>query len=182
MRLSYQRELDYFAFGNGIGGITSASSNFAGGLLNATEVDGEQTVSDWADWGVEEFITEFVRIVTYLVTLNRWAMDVVPDTIAFPPELWQRFAQPAVVGTVGVANGTGVVTSIFDYIKQQLSVRLGAFNFVELPYLSVYADADYTTAGIVGNGPEAGKLYSIVTKVTYANRAFGWGSISMVSY
>lgn len=159
MRLSYQRELDYFAFlGNeGIGGITTGSSNFAGGLLNSTEVGGEQTVSDWADWGVEEFITEFVRIVTYLVTLNRWAMDVVPDTIAFPPELWQRFAQPAVVGTVGVANGTGVVTSTFDYIKQQLSVRLGrAFNFVELPYLSVYADADYTTAGIVGNGPEAG--------------------------
>ena len=164
------------------------SSNFAGGLLNATEVDGEQTVSDWADWGVEEFITEFVRIVTYLVTLNRWAMDVVPDTIAFPPELWQRFAQPAVVGTVGVANGTGVVTSIFDYIKQQLSVRLGrAFNFVELPYLSVYADADYTTAGIVGNGPEAGGqiiFYRNSDKVLRMpiRNAFGWWSISMVSY
>lgn len=159
MRLSYQRELDYFAFlGNeGIGGITTSSSNFYGGLLNSTEVGEEQTISDWADWDVEEFVTEFVRIVTYLVTLNRWAMDVVPDTIAFPPELWQRFAQPAVVGTVGVANGAGVATSIFDYLKQQLSVRLGrAFNFIELPYLSVYADEDYTTAGIVGKGPEDG--------------------------
>lgn len=159
MRLSYQRELDFFAFlGNeGIGGITSASNGFYGGLLNSTEVDDEQTISDWADWGVDEFITNFVRIITYLKTLNRWNMDVIPDTVAFPPELWERFSQPAVVGTVGASSGAGVAMSILDYLKQQLSVRLGrAFNFVELPYLSVYADADYTTAGIVANGAESG--------------------------
>lgn len=159
MRLSYQRELDFFAFlGNfGINGITTASSTFAGGLLNSAEVDAEEVISDWADWTVEDFITNFVRIITYLKTLNRWNMDVIPDTVVFPPELWERFAQPAVVGTVGASSGAGIAMSNLDYLKQQLSVRLGrAFNFIELPYISVHADADYTTAGIVAKGEEDG--------------------------
>lgn len=159
MRLSYQRELDFFAFlGNfGINGITTGSSTFAGGLLNSAEVDAEEVISDWADWTVEDFITNFVRIITYLKTLNRWNMDVIPDTVVFPPELWERFAQPAVVGTVGASSGAGVVMSNLDYLKQQLSVRLGrAFNFVELPYISVHADEDYTTAGIVAKGEQSG--------------------------
>lgn len=159
MRLSYQRELDYFAFlGNqGIGGITVGGTGFYGGLLNSAEVDKEQTISDWADWTIQDFITNFIRIITYLVTLNKWNLEVVPDTVAFPPELWERFLQPAVVGTVGASSGAGVAMSNLDYLKQQISTRLGrAFNFVELPYLSVYADADYTTAGIVAKGEENG--------------------------
>lgn len=159
MRLSYQRELDYFAFlGNeGINGITPLSPDFAGGLLNATGIGSEVTLSDWADWGVEEFITNFVRIITHLVVLNRWAVDIIPDTVLFPPELWERFSQPAVVGTVGQANGTGVVTSIFDYIKSQLRERTRRdFNFIELPYISAKADENYTTAGIVAKGEENG--------------------------
>lgn len=159
MRLSYQRELDFFAFlGNlGINGITTSSATFAGGLLNSAEVDAEEVISDWADWTVEDFITNFVRIITYLKTLNRWNMDVIPDTVVFPPELWERFAQPAVVGTVGASSGAGVAMSNLDYLKQQLSVRLGrAFNFVELPYISVHADEDYTTAGIVAKGEQNG--------------------------
>lgn len=159
MRLSYQAELDYFAFtGNeGIAGITSASPLFKGGLLNSAEIGSEPTTSDWMDWDVEDFITNFVRIFTYLVTLNRWAGDIVPDTVAFPPELWERFAQPAVVGTVGSSSGAGVVTSILDYIKSQLKARVRRdINFVELPYLSVFADENYTTAGIVAKGEDDG--------------------------
>lgn len=159
MRLSYQRELDFFAFlGNlGINDITTSSATFAGGLLNSAEVDAEEVISDWADWTVEDFITNFVRIITYLKTLNRWNMDVIPDTVVFPPELWERFAQPAVVGAVGASSGAGVAMSNLDYLKQQLSVRLGrAFNIVELPYISVHADEDYTTAGIVAKGEQNG--------------------------
>ena len=159
LRMSYQRELDYFAFlGNeGIGGLTSASADFVGGLLNANGIGEEQTISDWADWDVEDFITNFVRIVTYMVTLNKWNANIIPDTVVFPPELWERFAQPAVVGTVGASSGTGVVTSILDYLKSQLKLRTRReFNFIELPYVSVYADEDYTTAGIVAKGPEDG--------------------------
>ncbi len=159
MRLSYQAELDYFAFtGNeGIAGITSASPLFYGGLLNSTQIGEEPTLSDWMDWDVEDFITNFTRIITYLVTLNRWAGEIVPDTIAFPPELWERFAQPAVVGTVGASSGAGVVTSILDYVKSQLKARTRRdFDFIELPYLSVFANEDYTTAGIVAKGTGGG--------------------------
>jgi uncharacterized repeat protein (TIGR02543 family) len=165
LRLSYQRELDYFAFlGNeGITGITSASDKFYGGLLNqdTTEVVGyEVAESDWNSWDVEDFINYFVRIISYLVVLNRFAAEIVPDTILFPTELWERFTQPAVVGTVGAASGAGVITSILDYIQRQLQVRTGRrFNFVELPYLSRNATKDYTTAGIVANGEtEEGRI------------------------
>ena len=165
LRLSYQRELDYFAFlGNeGITGITSASTKFFGGLLNqdTSEVVGyEVATTDWNTWDVEDFINYFVRIISYLVVLNRFASEVVPDSILFPTELWERFTQPAVVGTVGASSGAGVITSILDYIQKQLQVRTGRrFNFVELPYLSKNATKDYTTAGIVANGEtEEGRI------------------------
>ena len=157
LRLSYQRELDYFAFtGNlGIGGINANSTSFAPGLLNNPNFGAEEVESDWLYWGIDDFINHFVRIITDLVTLNRWAADVIPDTVLFPPELWERFTQPAVVGAVGAANGTGVVTSNFDYLKAQLRARTGRdFNFIELPYLSINADENYTTAGIVAKGEE----------------------------
>lgn len=159
MRLSYQRELDYFAFtGNdGIAGITSASPLFRGGLLNATEIGEGEVASDWADWTVEDFITHIISTLSYLIVLNRFDSDIVPDTILFPTELWERLAQPAVVGTVGESSGTGVVTSVFEYIKAQVRARTGRdFNFIELPYLSINATEDYTTAGIVAKGTENG--------------------------
>jgi len=158
LRLSYQRELDYFAFtGNaGIAGITSSSpaTIFYGGLLNAAGIGEEAVISDWYDWGVEEFVDHFVKIVTYLIVLNKWNDEVVPDTIVFPPELWQRLAKPAVVGVIGATTtGTGVVTSVFEYLRSALKARAGKdFNFVELPYTSINATEDYTTAGIVAKG------------------------------
>jgi len=166
LRLSYQRELDYFAFlGNeGINGITSSSDNFAGGLLNQDYTNGyvgqEVADTDWSTWDVEDFINKFIEIFTNLRVLNRFTAELIPDTVAFPTELWTRFAQPAVVGTVGASSGAGVATSIFDYLKQQIRNVLGRdVNFVELPYLSKNADADYTTAGIVANGAnETGRI------------------------
>lgn len=166
LRLSYQRELDYFAFlGNeGINGITSSSDNFAGGLLNQDYTNGyvgqEVADTDWSTWDVEDFINKFIEIFTELRVLNRFTAELIPDTVAFPTELWTRFAQPAVVGTVGASSGAGVATSIFDYLKQQIRNVLGRdVNFVELPYLSKNADADYTTAGIVANGAnETGRI------------------------
>lgn len=155
LRMSYQRELDYFAFlGNlGINGITESSANFEGGLLNAKGVVEEDASTDWSTWGIEDFITEFVKIFTNLLTLNRFDQTIVADTVVFPPELWERFAQPAVVGTVGTANGTGVVTSVIEYLKQQLKIRVKRdINFVELPYISKEATETYTTAGIVAKG------------------------------
>jgi len=166
LRLSYQRELDYFAFlGNeGINGITSSSDNFAGGLLNQDYTNGyvghDTASADWSTWDVEDFINKFIEIFTELRVLNRFTAELIPDTVAFPTELWTRFAQPAVVGTVGASSGAGVATSIFDYLKQQIRNVLGRdVNFVELPYLSKNADADYTTAGIVANGAnETGRI------------------------
>jgi len=166
LRLSYQRELDYFAFlGNeGINGITSSNDDFAGGLLNQDYTNGyvghEVASSDWNTWDVEDFVTKFIQIFTDLRVLNRFTAELIPDTVSFPTELWVRFAQPAVVGTVGASNGTGVVTSIFDYLKAQIRSVLGRdVNFVEVPYSSKNADSDYTTAGIVANGStEEGRI------------------------
>lgn len=158
IRLSYQRELDYFAFvGNeGINGIASGDTRFVAGLFNqdiTAQVGHEVASSDWLSWGVDTWVEYFAKAFTYLLVLNQYNRDIVPDTVVLPPEVWQSLAKPAVVGTLGVGTGAGVAVSVIGYLVEALRQRVG-FNvsFKENPYLSKNATKNYTVAGIVANG------------------------------
>lgn len=162
IRLSYQRELDYFAFvGNlGINNIVASSTRFIGGLFNqkAGVVGRETALTDWSAWDVSAWTTNIVSILTKMLVLNAYDRQKTPDTIILPPEAWDTLSQPAAVGTLS-GDGVSVVTSTIEYLKKAISTRMGyEVYFKENPYLSKNATKDTTTAGIVANGTGTGLI------------------------
>lgn len=149
LRTSYWREIEFFAFdGNlGIGNITSGSSTgFKGGLLNQPITgDGAVgykalTAAQWTAFDVNDFVEMLVGVAGEMKETLRYNRDYFPNKVLIPPTLWTQLQKAAVVGSVGSSDGTGVVTSNFEYVRRELRNRLGIdVEFVELPYLDAGA-------------------------------------------
>ncbi len=147
LRTSYWREIEYMAFeGNlGLGGITTASDAFKGGLLNQP-ITGDNAVGykdledSWSTFDVNQFTEMLVGVAGTMKESLRYQRDYFPDTVLIPPTLWTQLQKSAVIGAVANASGAGVATSNFEYIRRELQNRLGIdVTFVELPYLDVGA-------------------------------------------
>lgn len=173
LQLSYQRELEYFAFvGNlGLPGITSAgSTGFLPGLLNAPansilgirklEEDAVNGKHRWEEFDVADWTELFVGTFTKMLLAVRYDRRFIPNMVAIPPSLWESLSKPAVVGQVGQSDGAGVAVSILEYIQAQIKRRLQAdVVFVELPYIDIEENAKHTTAQIwVGGDKDKGRI------------------------
>lgn len=158
MRQAYQLELEFFRFlGNeGIDGITKASPEFVGGLLNqpSTVAMNEYYGADWfTDFSVETFTSKILELINKIKVNTMGDVSKYPNMMLVGSDIWQALLQPAVVGAVGSANGTGVVVSIYEYLQRQISAVTGQpFLIQENFYLNKDANENSTTAGIVANG------------------------------
>jgi hypothetical protein len=150
LRTSYWREIEFLTFlGNeGLAGIDNTNNEFRPGLFNIpttgfgigyTEVQVPFAVLDVAGW-----TTVLVGAVADIKNKVRQNRDYFPNTIALGPNTWTLMQQPAVVGVLAGASGTGIAQSIMDYVKRQIKDRLQVeVDFVEIPYLQDGAIADY---------------------------------------
>lgn len=140
LRTSYWKEIEQFAFvGNlDIAGITTSSDAFKGGLLNQpTTSVGYTALTDaqWSTYDVNDFVGMFVGAVAQMKQDLRFNRDFLPNKVLVPPTLMTAMQDAALVGDLGGA-GTGVVTSIFEYIRREVQNRLSVdVTFEELPYL-----------------------------------------------
>mgnify|MGYP001042891264 CR=1 FL=1 len=161
LRLSYQRELEYFTMvGNeGLPNISDVRK----GLLNMTsndilEIHDLETtpfngMKKWEEFDLNDWV-EFVigKLTQHLVAVQFDRTKAI-NLIAVPTALFAIWSKAAVVGAIGGANGTGVVTSIREYLLREINYRLNAtVQIVEIPYLDVDVIADKTTARIKANG------------------------------
>jgi hypothetical protein len=140
LRTSYWREIEQFAFvGNlGIAGITTSSDAFKGGLLNQpTATVGYTALTDaqWTTFDVNDFVDMFVGAVAQMKQDLRFNRDFLPNKVLVPPTLMTAMQAAALVGDLG-SGGTGITTSIFEYIRREVQNRLSVdVTFEELPYL-----------------------------------------------
>jgi len=164
LRTSYWREIEQFAFvGNlGIAGITTSSDAFKGGLLNqptATVGYTELTDAQWTTFDVNDFVDMFVGAVAQMKQDLRFNRDFLPNKVLVPPTLMTAMQAAALVGDLG-SGGTGITTSIFEYIRREVQNRLSVdVTFEELPYLDngaiatngffVEEDGDNSTGRVV---------------------------------
>lgn len=147
LRLSYWREIEYFAFqGNvGIGDITTSTTNFFPGLLNIpTSGSGiyynALTVEKWDAHDVGEWTTTMVGAFATMKQNVRFNRDYFPDTVLLPPSAWTLMQSPAVIGSGAV----GIAQSIMEYVQKQIKLRLQMdVEFIELPYLDAGASSTY---------------------------------------
>jgi hypothetical protein len=147
LRLSYWREIEYFAFeGNvGIGDITTSTTNFFPGLLNIP-VSGSGiyynalTAETWSAHDVGEWTTTLVGAFASMKRNVRFNRDYFPDTVLIPPTAWTLLQAPATIGSGAV----GIAQSIMEYVQKQIKMRLQMdVEFVELPYLDAGAKATF---------------------------------------
>lgn len=140
LRTSYWREIEQFAFvGNlGIAGITTSDAAFKGGLLNQpTTSVGYTALTDaqWTTYDVNDFVDMFVGAVAQMKQDLRFNRDFLPNKVLVPPTLMTAMQAAALVGDLG-SGGTGITTSIFEYIRREVQNRLSVdVTFEELPYL-----------------------------------------------
>lgn len=158
MRLAYQKELEYFRFlGNlGVSDIDENSAEFVPGLLNLGADVAENIFygSDWAtDFNVEKFLEVILTAIERVKDNTMGDESKYPNTMLVGSDIWKSITQPAVVGAVGTGSGTGVVTSIINYVQDQVEAVIGQpFLIQENFYLNKNATENTTTAGIVANG------------------------------
>lgn len=160
LRLSWQREIELFAFlGNeGVYGIEEDSHDFKAGLLNQKEEDilGIKVLDqDWKDIKNAGDWTELIiETFTEILVAMQYDRSKTPNTIAVPSDIFEIWSRPGVVGNDGqAAQGSALALSIVDYLERQLEIRANyKVRVVELPYLSGSATEQTTTAGIVANG------------------------------
>lgn len=158
MRLANQLELEYMRFvGNlGINDITVADAEFVPGLLNQganVAINADYDGYWGTDFSVEKFLLAILGLVEKIKENTLGDESKYPNTMLVGSDIWKVITQPAVVGTVGAANGTGVVTSIIDYVQKQVEAVIGQpFLIQENFYLNETATENTTTAGIVANG------------------------------
>ncbi len=106
LRLSYWREIEYFAFdGNvGIGDITTSTSNFFPGLLNIPTTGsgiyyGAEATEQWGSHNVSEWTTALLGVAGSMKRNVRFNRDFFPNVVAVGPEVWTLLQAPAVIGT-----------------------------------------------------------------------------------
>lgn len=147
LRLSYWREIEYFAFeGNvNIGDITTSTTNFFPGLLNIPTTGagiyyGAEATEQWASHDVGEWNTALVGMIASMKRNVRFNRDYFPNTILVGPEVWTLLQAPATLSSASV----GMAQSIMEYVSKQIKGRLQIeVEFVELPYLQSGAEATY---------------------------------------
>lgn len=161
LRLSYQRELEYFTM-LGNAGLPNITEDYRG-LLNFTE-DEILEIHDletndfkgkklWEEFDIEDWV-EFItgKITNHLVAVQFDKTKAI-NLVAVPTAIFSLWAKPAVIGGVGVSNGAGVAMSIRQYLLNEINNRLNhTVAIVEVPYLDIPSVANKTTARIVASG------------------------------
>lgn len=157
LRLSYQRELELFAFvGNlGVNGITTGDAKFVGGLLNQPKDDVFSAFygSDWyTALDLDTLITKIIGLAQTMKIGLRFDSSKYPNSLVLPSDLYGALVQPAVIGD-GDGGNVPLATSKYEYLKRQLEFIFNTnFSIRELPYIGGTITADDTTAGIVEKG------------------------------
>lgn len=159
VRLSYQKELEEFAFtGNlGIGPITSENHpDFVGGLFNQKEeniLGSEVLDKHWETLTFDEWLDKFNSIAMSSLVAFQYDYSKIFNMVILPPELIALFERPAIAGRVSDAGGIGIYETWLDYFERSLSNLLNQnVIFVQNPYLSGRPEYRNTTAGIVAAG------------------------------